>query len=213
MKIRIPVQLIVAAGIVLIGGGALLTEYILVKWWPLHRQNVADSMTELLPYRNDSLGIKMQVARAIYGKVQDFPSGAKIYRSEVFHDGPVLTLTSQANPDAASEFSPQLMATWETRGVYEKIPDYNFQHLQIENRDAALISQSQNEGYLVTAHIISPDRIIEANCTTGNEYVQVMLQACEASLETIQVAGPMPPPKAPAGVMELEPVKPAPPKH
>ncbi len=215
MKKKIPIQLIVAAGIVLFGGGAVLGEYVLVKWWPHHRYNMANKMTELLPYRNDKLGIQMQVARAIYGSVQDFPGGTKIYRRSVFHTGPVLTITSQANPDAASEFSQQLLATWETRGTYENIPNYNFQHLQIENRDAALISYSDQDGYMVTAHIISPDRIIEADCSTGDSEAQVLLQACQASLQTIKVAGPMPARKLPTGggIIELQPVKPAPPKH
>jgi hypothetical protein len=212
-KFKIPVQLTVALGIVVIGGGALLTEYSAVKWWPLYRQHVQDKMTELLPYQNDSLGVKMQVARSIYGRVEDFPGGTKIYRRGVFHSGPVLTLTSQPNPDSAFEFSPQLLADWETRGTYQKIPDYNFEHLKIEDRDAALIWHAQSEGYLVTAHIISPDRIIEADCSTGDDEVAIMLQACQISLKTIQVAGPMPPPEAPSGVMELRPNQTAPAKH
>ena len=43
---------------------------------------------------------------------------------------------------------------------------------------------------LLTARIISPDRIVEANCTPGSADENLYLQACEESVRTIKVAGP-----------------------
>ena len=71
-------------------------------------------------------------------------------------------------------------------------------------RDAALIWQYKNRRMLLTLREISPDRIIEANCTAGDESNESLyMQACESSLRTIKVAGPEPPEQPEPGVQEI----------
>jgi len=61
---------------------------------------------------------------------------------------------------------------------------------------------------LVTAHIISPDHIVEANCRPGSSDPKLFVQACEESIKTIKVSGPPPKEKPAPGVLELKNVKP-----
>ena|SRR5690242_276995 len=204
-KRRVPMQLIVAVAILLIGAGVLGGEYLLVKWYPTYRQHVADATRKRLPYKNDGLGIEMQVAAGIYGKVESFPGGIRIYRPELFGTGPSVSITTQPNPDGATEFSPQIMAQWEAMGADQGIPRYEFQRAQINGRDAALIWQLRGNTMLVTAHIISPDRTIQADCTPGVEEEVLYLQACEDTLRSIKLAGPLPPPSAPPTLENVTP--------
>ena len=204
-KRRVPMQLIVALAILLIGGAALGGEYLLVKWYPAYRQHVADTTLKLLPYSNDGLGIEMRVAAGIYGKVENFPGGIRIYRSELLGQGPSVTITWQPNPDGATAFSPQIMAQWEAMGADQGIPRYEFQRAQINGRDAALIWQLQGSAMLMTAHIISPDRIIQVNCTPGDEEETLYLQACDETLRSIKLAGPLPPPSGPPSLENVGP--------
>lgn len=213
-----------ALGILLIGGGALAAEYILVKWYPYYQGYKANKVLEALPYQNAALGIDMQVAAGIYGKVDDFPGGVRIYRSNLFSSGPALIITSQANPNSADEFSPELLAKWQTAGTYQEIPDYRFDHTQIQGRDAVMIWQSAEHAKvlpaisfdvsstdnpeLVTAHIISPDHIVQANCRPGSSDPQLFLRACEESIRSIKVSGPPPKEKPEPGVLELKNVNP-----
>lgn len=213
-----------ALGIILIGGGALLAEYILVKWYPYYQGYKANKALQLLPYQNTALGIDMQVAVGIYGKVEDFPGGVRIYRSHLFSSGPTLIITSQANPNNVDEFSPQLLAKWETAGTYQNIPDYRFEHTKIQGRDAVMIWESAEHAQvlpaisfdvsstdnptLVTAHIISPDHIVQANCRPGSSDPALFLQACEESIRAIKVSGPSPQEKPEPGVLELKNAKP-----
>ncbi len=213
MKWKMPTQLKFALAILIIGGGALAGEYTLVKWYPYYKGYRANKALQMLPYHNPEMGIDMQVAAGIYGKVDDFPGGVRIYRPRIFGNGPSLTLTSQANPGHTDEFSLQLMAQWETKGTYEDIADYRFEHTKIQNRDAALIWQRRGPSMVLTAHIISPDHVVEANCLPGPSDESLYLQACESSLESINVAGPMPQPKPQPGILELQPVTPPRPKH
>jgi hypothetical protein len=208
MKKKVSAQLIVALGILLIGGGLVGGEFFLVKWWPLHKQRVADETLALQPYHNDSLGLDMQVAAGIFGKVESFPGGVKISRSKFMSVGPSLTITAQPNPDKAFDFTPELLAKEQTRGVYEEIPRYNFQHTQIIKRDAYLIWQQKNSMMWLSAHIMSPDRIVQADCTPGKADEALYLQACEESLRTIKLAGPEPPEADQSqGIVELNPQK------
>ena len=192
--------------IVLGGAGALGAEYLLVKWYPRHQQRVADEVLTLLPYRNDSLGVQMQVAAGIYGKVEGFPGGVKIYRPKFWSVGPSLTVTSQPNPDNAAEFSPQILAKWESQGAIEEIPRYHFERTKISNRDAVLISQSRDRTMLLTAHVISPERVVEADCTPGLADEDLYMQACQRSVETIRVAGPEPPPPVQPQLIDIKPL-------
>ena len=199
-------QLWVALLIVLGGGGALGGEYFLVKWYPRHQQKVADEALTLLPYRNDSLGVEMQVAAGIYGKVEGFPGGVKIYRPKFWSVGPSLTITSQPNPDNAAEFSPQILAKWESQGAIEEIPRYHFERTKINNRDAVLISQFRDRTMLLTAHVISPDRVVEADCTPGLADEDLYMQACQRSVQTMRVAGPEPPPPVQPQFIDIRPL-------
>src|SRR3990172_4381279 len=99
--------------IVLIGGaGVLAGEYYLVNWLPKHREGERTEALRLLPYQNAALGVEMQVAAGLYGRVEDFPGGVRITRPKFSSIGPSLTLTSQPNPDGTFEFSPQIAAKW-----------------------------------------------------------------------------------------------------
>ncbi len=206
MKKHIPMQLIVGLAIVIIGGGIVVGEYFLVKWYPQHEQHVRDETLALLPYRNDGLGLEIQVAAGIYGKVADFPGGVRISRSKLWSIGPSLTITSQSNPGQDAEFSPQVLAKWQTQGVMEDIPSYQFEHTKINSRDAVLIWQYKDRVQYITARVISPERIVEATCTAGRAGEDLLLQACEESLRTIKVEGPVPEEKPMPGVLELTPV-------
>jgi hypothetical protein len=221
---KLSMQVKFALGIILIGGSALLAEYILVKWYPYYEGYKANKVLALLPYQNTALGVDMQVAEGIYGKVDDFPGGVRIYRSHLFSHGAALIITSQSNPNNADEFSPELLAKWETAGTYQKIPDYRFDHTKIQGRDAVMIWQSAEHAKvlpaisfdvsstenptLVTAHIISPDHIIQANCRPGSENPALFLRACEESIKSIKVSGPPPRENPEPGVIELKNVKP-----
>jgi hypothetical protein len=202
MKTQLWLLLVIVFG----GAGALLAECLLVRWYPRHQQRVADEVLTLLPYRNDSLGVEMQVAAGIYGKVDGFPGGVKIYRSKFWSVGPSLTITSQPNPDNAAEFSPQILAKWESQGAIEEIPRYHFERTKINNRDAVLISRLGGRTMLLTAHVISPERVVEADCNPGLADEDLYMQACQHSVETIRVAGPEPPP--PVQQPELIDIKP-----
>jgi hypothetical protein len=221
---KLSMQAKFALGIILVGGFALGAEYVLVKWFPYYQNYKANKVLDPLPYQNATLGIDMKVAAGIYGKVDEFPGGVRIYRSRLFSRGPALIITSQSNPNNAEEFSPQLLAKWETAGTYQKIPDYNFEHLKIQGRDAVMIWQSAEHAKvlpaisfdvssaenaeLVTAHIISPDHIVEVNCRPGSSDPKLFLQACEESIKTIKVSGPPPKEEPTPGVLELKNVKP-----
>ena len=193
MKMKIPTQLYVGFGILVIGGGVLAGEYLAVQFYPAYRNKVHERTLRLLPYRNDKLGIEMKVAAGLYGKVEDFAGGVRIKRSKFWSLEPTLTITSRPNPDESFEFSPYDLAKWQTQGTYEELPGYRYSRTKINDRDTVLIWQYKNRALLVTARLISPERIVEANCTPGRSDEELYLQACEDSIHTIKVAGPEPP--------------------
>jgi len=200
---RIPIQLILAVSIVIIGGGLIGGEYLLVKWYPRHQQRVSEETLKPSPYHNDSLGIDIQIANGLYGSVETFQGGVKIRRSKFWSVGPSLTVTSQPNPDQTWEFSPQVLATWESKGVSEDLPLYHLEHTKINNRDAMMIRELKGRFLHLTARIMCKDRIIEADCSPGGEDEDLYMQACGDTLRSVKIAGPEPPP--PSGVMELSP--------
>lgn len=201
---KIPTQLYVGFGILVIGGGVLAGEYLLVHYYPAYRNWHTEKTLKLLPYRNDKLGIEMKVAAGLYGEVEDFAGGVRIKRPKFWSLEPTLTITSRPNPDGTFEFSPYDLAKWQTQGTYEELPSYRYSRTKINNRDAVLIWQYKNRALLVTARLISPQRIVEANCTPGRSDEELYLQACEDSIHTIKVAGPEPPPLE-QPVLELVP--------
>jgi hypothetical protein len=205
MKKHIPSQLILAVSILIIGAGLAGGEYLLVKWYPGHHQRVSEETLKQRPFHNDSLGIDIQIANGLYGNVETFPGGVKITRSAFWSIGPSLTITSQPNPDRTWEFSPEVLAKWETMGAVEDLPVYHLEHTKINNRDAMIIRQLKGRFMHLTARIISREQIIEADCSPGSEDEALYLQACDEALRTIKVAGAEPPPPSTPGVVELSP--------
>ena len=203
MTKRIPFQLVLAVAIVVIGSGLVLGEYLLVKWYPGHRERVSEETLKQRPYHNDTLGIDVQIADGIYGNVETFPGGAKIGRPKFWSVGPSLTITVQPNPDQTWEFSAQDLAKWESRGVTEDLGYYHLEHTKINNRDAMIIRELQGRYMHVTARIMCKDRIVEADCSPGSEDETLYTDACDETLRSIKIAGPEPPPQP--GVMELKP--------
>ncbi|MBI1983173.1 MAG: hypothetical protein HYS61_03130 [Acidobacteria bacterium] len=201
---KIPTQLYVGIGILVIGGGVLAGEYLLVQFYPAYQNKVREETLKLLPYRNDKLGIEMHVAAGLYGKVEDFAGGVRIKRPKFWSLEPTLTITSRPNPDETFEFSPYDLAKWQTQGTYDEILGYRYSRTRINNRDAVLIWRYENRVTMATARLISPERIIEANCTPSRSDEELYLQACEESIRTIKVAGPEPPPP-PQPILELVP--------
>jgi len=207
MSKKVPTQLIVGLGILLVGGGIVGGEYLLVRWYPHHTEAVREETLKPVTYKNDALGIQIEVSQGFYGRVDTFTGGVRIVRPKFWSIGPSITITSQPNPDQSAEFTPQVLAKWETLGVTEDLPRFRFEHTRIDNRDAVLIWQYKDRAMLLTARIIAPDHIVEANCTPGRADEDLFMQACNESLRTIKVAGPASPPPAPAEVMELAPAK------
>ena len=163
-------------------------------------------------YKNDGLGFEMQVAAGINEKVEPFSGGVRIFSPRFWSTGPSITITSQPNPDQSAEFTPQDLAMWETDGAQHDLPRYHFEHTRINDRDAVLIWQYKNRAMLLTARVISPDHIVEANCTPGSADEDLYMQACDESVRTIKVAGPPSPPPPTPGVEEIAP-NPSPAKH
>ena len=205
MKKETTIQLIVGLVIVLGGASFLGIEYFLVKWYPRHQLRVVENTLKQLPYRNAALGIEMQVAAGLYAKVADFPSGVRIERPKFWSVGPSLTITSQPNPDQTAEFSPEVLAKWQTRGTLEEIPRYQFDHRRINGRDAVLIWQFKGRSMLLTLRAISPERIIEANCTPGAADEMLFMRACEDSLRSLKILGAQSPTTPSTGIIELAP--------
>ena len=205
MKKHVPTQLIVGLGILLVGGGIIGGEYFLVKWYPAHREAVVKETLELTPFKNEGLGVEMQVAAGINEKVEPFSGGVRIFSPRFWSSGPTITITSQPNPDQSAEFSPQQTAIWETDGAQHNLWRYTFERTKINDRDAVLIWQYQNGTMHLTARVISPDRIIEVECTPGSAEENLYMQACDESVRTIKVAGPPSPPPAAPGVEEVSP--------
>jgi hypothetical protein len=209
---KLPTQLIVGLGILLIGGGIVGGEYFLVKWYPRHKEAVKKDTLAFTPYQNDGLGIDMQVAAGINGKTEVFFGGVRISSPRFLSKGPSLTITSQPNPDQSAEFTPQQLAIWQSDGAQHNLWRYDFAHTRINDRDAVLIWQYKNGAMMLTARIISPEHIVEANCTPGSADEVLYLQACEESVRTIKVGGTPSPQPSPEGGMEILP-SPSPAKH
>jgi hypothetical protein len=145
----------------------------------------------------------MQVAAGLYGKVESFPGGVRIVRPKFWSIGPSLTITSQPNPDQTAEFSPQVLAKWQAQGVTDELPRYHFEHAKIQDRDAVEIRQFKDRAMLLTARIISPDRITEVNCSPGQADEDLYMEACDETVRTVKVAGPPSPPPPSPGIVEL----------
>lgn len=205
MKKPLPTQLIVGLGILLVGAGIVGGEYYLVKWYPGHKEAVAKETLAPHEYKNDDLGFEMGVAAGLDKKVEPFPGGVRIFSPGFFGGGPSLTITSQPNPDQSAEFSPTDLAKWETEGSLRQIFRYHFEHTRINDRDAVLIWQYQNRSMRLTARIISPEHMVEADCSTGGADEDLYMQACDESVRSMKVAGPPSPPPITPGLEDLTP--------
>jgi len=205
MKKHIPIQLILAVSILIIGAGLVGGEYLLVKWYPGHHQRVSEATLKQRPYHNDALGIDVQIADGLFGNVETFPGGVKISRPNFWSIGPSLTITSQPNPDETWEFSPEVLAKWESKGATEDLPFYHVEHAKINNRDAMVIRELKGRTMHLTARIMCRERIIEADCSPGGEDEALYMEACDETLRTIKAAGAEPPPPPQPGVVEVSP--------
>jgi hypothetical protein len=203
---RIPTQLMVGLGILLIGGAIVGGEYFLVRWYPGHKAVVESETLAPTAYKSDELGFEMQVAAGIDRKQESFPGGVRIYAPRLMGAGPSLLITSQPNPDQSAEFTPQDLAKWETVGSLQNLPDYHFEHTRINDRDAVLIWQYKNRGMELTTRIIAPARLVEVNCIPGSADQSLYMKACDESVRTIKVAGPPSPPPSDA-IQEVAPEK------
>lgn len=192
----------VGLGILLIGAGIVGGEYVLVTWYPVHKENVRKATLAVTSYKNDDLGFELQVAAGINKKVETFTGGVHIFAPKFWAAGPSLKITSRPNPDKSSEFTPQDLAIWEADGVQHHLWRYDFQQTQINGRNAVLIWQYKDRAMQITARIIAPDHIVEADCTPGSEDEALFLTACEESLRTIKVAGAPSAEPEPAGGKE-----------
>jgi hypothetical protein len=205
MKNHVPTQLIVGLGILLVGAGIVVGEFLIVRWYPGHQIAVRQQTLDLVPFKNDGLGIEMQVAKGITEKVEPFSGGVRIYAPRVWGIGPTIKITSQPNPDNSSQFSPQITAVWQTDGVTHDLPRYHFEHTEINHRDAVLIWQYKDRSMVLTMRVIAPDRIVEAECNAGATDEDLYMLACDESFRTIKVAGPESVIPATPGVYEIPP--------
>ncbi len=202
MKKKISFQWILGLGILIIGGAFLAGEYYLVKWMPKHRENVKEETLQPVPYKNDRLGVEIQIASGFMSKTEEFPGGVRISQPKFMGIGPSITITAQPNPDASHEFDPRALAKWQTDDVYMQVPRYGFARLKINGRDAVIITQFKNRAMLLTARVVSSERIVEINCTPGQEDENLYMQACDQTVRTLKIAGPEPPPP-PEPVVDL----------
>ena len=165
MKKHIPTQLIVGLGILLVGGGIVGGEYFLVKWYPAHKEAVRKETLKLAPYSNPDLGIDMQVAAGIDEKIEPFSGGVRIFlqileRRTVPHHH--FAAQSRSERRVPTSGLGQVGDRWRPAGL----PRYHFERTRINDRDAVLIWQYKNRAMLLTARVISPAHIVEANCTS-----------------------------------------------
>lgn len=177
--------------IILIAGAILLgSEFLIIRWYPGHKERVQQQELKLLSYQNNSLGLQMQVAAVIYGKVRNTGKDVRIYRSHLFSKGPSIAISSK--PSTSAQFTPEFIAQTETAGVRKNLLGYEFQHVTLGNRDAVLIWQYDppSRSLNITAQVLAPDREIDAVCNTGSGDQDLFTEACDESLKSIQLTGP-----------------------
>ncbi len=174
--------------VILLGGGLLLGgEYLIVTLYPTYEQEKIARLSELEPYENEDLQVKMGISKALYGEVESFAGGVRIRRPRFWGVGPSITISSRPNPDRSGKFSPTLLAKWQTRGIYEEIPRYRFWHTKIHDRDAVLIRLFRGRSIHLTGRIISSQRVVELDCTPGQEEETLYLQFCEDTIRSVKI--------------------------
>ena len=110
MKKHLSTQWILTIAIVVIGGAVLAGEMYLVNWLPGHRERVREEALKPVPYKNEKLGIELQIAAGFNGKTEEFAGGVRITHPKFMGFGPSITITSQPNPDGTFEFDPRALA-------------------------------------------------------------------------------------------------------
>ena len=187
MKLGISTQTILTL-VILLGGGLFLGgEYLIVTLYPTYKQEEIARLSELEPYENEDLHIKMGISRALYGEVEPIAGGLRIRRPRFWGVGPSITISSRPNPERNSKFLPTLLAKWQTRGIYEQIPRYRFWHTNIHARDAVLIRLFRGRSMHLTGRIISSERLVEVDCTPGQEDETLYLQFCEDTIRSVKI--------------------------
>jgi hypothetical protein len=190
-KINISGQRKVTIGILVVGAILLSAEFLLIRWYPGHQERSQQQALKLFPYQNSAMGLQMDVAACLYGRVRDSGvKGIKISRWGLFGKGPSITISLK--PNSSAQFTPELIAQLETAGVRENLLGYQFQHVTLGSRDAILIWQydEHSRSMNVTAQVLAPDRMIEAVCNTGTGDQDLYTEACNESLKSIQLSGP-----------------------
>jgi hypothetical protein len=190
MKVQISGQRKVTIGILVIGAALLSTEFFFIRWYPGHQERVQQGALKLFPYQNSAMGLQMDLAAALYGKVRDGGKDVTISRWKLFGKGPSVTISLK--PNSSSQFTPELLANLETQGVKNNLLGYQFQHLILGTRDAILIWQydERSRSMNVTAQVLAPDRMIQAVCNTGSGDQDLYTEACNETLKSIQLTGP-----------------------
>lgn len=207
MKREISTQTIVAL-VIILGGGALVGgEYLLVKRYPQYRQQKIDEALKPVPYANPALGVEMEVSAGLHAKLEDAPGGVRFTGRKFWGTPPTLKLTVLPNPEQTHHFDPHALAKWQVAGTYENLPRYRFERRTVNGREAAVIWQWRGRAMHMTGRVISPERIVEVECTPGGADEALYMEACERSFDSLKVAGPMPP-AAEQPVIEL--TRPAP---
>jgi len=204
MKIQLSGQWLLMIGIVVVGGAFLAGESYLVKWLPGHRERQREATLQPVSYKNEKLGIELQISSGLMNNPEEFSGGVRMSKASTMSIGPSLTITVQPNPDGTFEFTPQALAKWQTDDVYLKIPRYSFQQLKINNRSAVLIQQFKGRAMQLTARVMSPERIVELTCSPGQEDEALYMRACDETARSLKVAGAEPP-APPEPIYELSP--------
>jgi hypothetical protein len=191
MRIQISGQRKVTIGILIVGAILLSAEFFFIRWYPGHQERVQQQELKLFSYQNGAMGLQMDIAAVLYGKVRDSGKDITISRWKLFGKRPSITISLK--PNSSSQFTPELLAQLETAGVRNNLFGYQFQHVTLGNRDAILIWQydAASRSMNVTAQVLAPDRMVQAICNTGSSGDQELYtEACNESLKSIQLSGP-----------------------
>lgn len=181
----------VTVGIVIVGAVLLTSEFLLIRWYPGHKDRANQQALKLLPYQNSPMGLQMDIAATLYGRVRNGANQIEISRWHLFGRPPSITISLK--PNHSTQFTPELLADLETAGVRNNLLGYQFQHVTLGDRDAVLIWQYDppTRSMNVTAQVLAPDRMIQAVCNTGSGGDQdLYTEACNETLKSIQLSGP-----------------------
>ena len=170
-----------------IGVGLFLTQLLYLKYYSVYQDMRFEALSEEVPYEDFDLGIRMNIADGLYGEIETIPGGVRIRNNRLWRIGPSILISARPNPDRSDKFSPTLIAKWQTRGVYEEIPNYAFAHLRINDRDAVLIRMLQGRSMHMMGRIISEERIVEIDCTPGQEDETTYMKLCDQTIRSVKM--------------------------